>query len=82
MLKCAKHFIIRWNETWHINPKAGPPGLQAADTSMNVIQAWKLGFTGKGVNVVNIDSGLEHTHDDLFQNYDPTISYDLVDDDE
>lgn len=49
---------------------------------MNIIQAWQMGYTGKGVNVVNVDSGIEHTHADLFLSYDASISRDFVDNDE
>ena len=48
---------------------------------MRILDAWNLGFTGKGINVVNVDSGLEHTHDDLYLNYDSQISWDYVDHD-
>lgn len=49
---------------------------------MNILQAWQRGYTGKGVRIVNIDSGIEHTHDDLFHAYDASISYDFLDNDE
>ena len=48
---------------------------------MNIIEAWELGLTGKGVTIVNVDSGLEYAHDDLIFAYDSTISIDLVDND-
>lgn len=49
---------------------------------MNIIQAWQMGYTGKGVHIVNVDSGIEHTHPDLFLAYDASISGDFVDNDE
>ena len=49
---------------------------------MNILQAWELGYTGKGVNIVNLDSGIQHTHDDLYLSYDASISMDFVDEDE
>jgi len=36
---------------------------------MNVIGAWRLGYTGKGVVVTILDDGIEYTHSDLQQNY-------------
>lgn len=36
---------------------------------LNVVKAWKKGFTGKGVVVVVLDDGIEHTHPDLVDNY-------------
>ncbi|VDD93671.1 unnamed protein product [Enterobius vermicularis] len=50
-------------------------------TDMNVIGAWKLGYTGKGVVVSILDDGIQHNHTDLVDNYDAKGSYDLNDDD-
>jgi len=44
---------------------------------MNVIGAWKKGYTGKGVVVSIIDDGIEYTHPELVANYDPKASYDF-----
>ncbi|VDN01751.1 unnamed protein product [Thelazia callipaeda] len=49
--------------------------------SMNVIEAWQLGYTGKGVVVTILDDGLQHNHSDIVRNYDPKASYDLNDND-
>jgi subtilisin family serine protease len=48
---------------------------------MNVTGAWALGYTGKGISVSILDDGIERTHPDLIQNYDPDSSYDVNDDD-
>uniref|UniRef100_A0A1I8B7V2 Peptidase_S8 domain-containing protein n=1 Tax=Meloidogyne hapla TaxID=6305 RepID=A0A1I8B7V2_MELHA len=48
----------------------------------NVIEAWELGYTGRGVVVSIIDDGLERKHQDLEDNYDPNASYDVNDLDE
>ena len=48
---------------------------------MNIVPTWKLGFTGLGVNLVNIDSGIDHSHQDLFFSFDPLLGLDLVDND-
>ena len=71
--------IRRWEQTWHIN---GGPVNQLHGGGMNIMQVWQLGFTGKGVNIVNLDSGIQHTHDDLYLNYDASISMDFVDNDQ
>ena len=42
----------------------GPKGLD-----INVVPAWQQGFSGAGVAVCVLDDGIEHTHDDLKQNY-------------
>ena len=49
---------------------------------MRVYETWtQMGYTGKGVNLVNVDSGIEHTHPDLFFSFDPLLGLDLVDND-
>ncbi|VDO44388.1 unnamed protein product, partial [Onchocerca flexuosa] len=48
---------------------------------MNVIKAWELGYTGKGVVVTVLDDGIQHNHTDIASNYDPQASYDLNDND-
>ena len=48
---------------------------------MNIAPTWRRGFTGKNVNLVNIDSGIEHTHTDLFFSFDPLLGLDLFDND-
>lgn len=41
--------------------------------SMRIKEAWKLGYTGKGVVVTILDDGLEWDHPDLVKNYVKTI---------
>lgn len=36
---------------------------------MNIMGAWKRGYTGKDVVVTILDDGIEKNHPDLFQNY-------------
>ena len=55
----------------------------AADGSdMNVVPAWRRGFTGKGVVVTILDDGIQSNHPDLKLNYDPKASTDINDSDE
>ena len=68
----ANHLLIyRWNASWHIR----------SGSAMNILPTWSLGYTGQGVNLVNIDSGIDHTHSDLFFSFDPLLGLDLVDND-
>lgn len=46
-------------------------------TDMNVKGAWAKGVTGKDVVISILDDGIERTHDDLIDNYDPYASYDV-----
>jgi len=36
---------------------------------MNVVGAWQIGYSGKGVVVTILDDGIEHNHTDLQLNY-------------
>lgn len=49
---------------------------------LNVLPLYRLGVTGRGVRIAVLDDGLEYTHDDLRNNYDPYISYDVNEGDE
>lgn len=42
---------------------------QQFSNSMRIKEAWKLGYTGKGVVVTILDDGLEWDHPDLIKNY-------------
>jgi len=55
---------------------------RGGDLDMNVEEAWEQGYSGKGVTVTILDDGIEHTHDDLKDNYDTEASIDLNDDDD
>lgn len=38
-------------------------------SDMNIMGAWKRGYTGKDVVVTILDDGIERNHPDLLQNY-------------
>ena len=63
-----------WPKMWFLN--RGEDGMD-----MNVEDAWAQGYSGKGVKVTILDDGVEHTHEDLKDNYDPQSSIDLNDGD-
>nr|XP_026694354.1 furin-like isoform X1 [Ciona intestinalis] len=63
----------KWSRMWYLAPSQDP--------NMGVVEAWKLGYTGKGVSVSILDDGIEHTHPDLHANYDASASYDMNDHD-
>jgi len=52
--------------------------LPVAGNDMNVAGVWAKGFTGKGVKVAVVDSGLEISHEDLAANVDIAHSYNFV----
>ena len=45
---------------------------------MNVEDAWNQGFTGKGVVITLLDDGLEWTHSEIIESFDPEASTDLI----
>jgi len=60
-----------WHKQWYLH--AG--GIGHSD--MQVREAWKQGATGRNVVVTILDDGIEHTHPDLKENYDPLASKDI-----
>ena len=65
-----------FREQWFLNGGA----RNGAD--MNVVPAWRKGYTGRGVVVSILDDGIQHNHPDLAQNYDPFASTDINDSDQ
>ena len=56
-----------WEYQWY---------MQGAENNINVVPAWVMGVSGKGVVVTVLDDGLEHTHPDIQDNYDLNASFD------
>uniref|UniRef100_A0A671RA21 Proprotein convertase subtilisin/kexin type 5-like n=1 Tax=Sinocyclocheilus anshuiensis TaxID=1608454 RepID=A0A671RA21_9TELE len=51
--------------------------IHNCQSDMNIVGAWKRGYTGKDVVVTILDDGIERNHPDLIQNYDNEASYDV-----
>jgi len=65
----------RFVEEWYIKntgQTSGPPKFDS-----KVYEVWEMGYTGKGVVISVLDDGMDHTHPDLKDNYDPKASTDL-----
>ncbi|HVA50449.1 MAG TPA: Ig-like domain-containing protein [Pirellulales bacterium] len=63
-----------YNEQWNLNNTGQTGGTPGAD--VNVLPAWQQGYTGQGVTVGVVDSGVYYQHPDLTANYNPSLSYD------
>ncbi|CAK9819682.1 Neuroendocrine convertase 1 [Anthophora quadrimaculata] len=69
-----------WNQEWYLQDMRSNKALPKLD--LNVLPLYRLGVTGRGVRIAVLDDGLEYTHDDLRNNYDPSISYDVNENDD
>jgi subtilisin family serine protease len=66
---------------WHIQntgQNAYSTTFPVAGNDMNVTGAWTAGYSGKGIKVGVVDSGLEAAHEDLAANVDLTHSWNFV----
>uniref|UniRef100_A0A8C6T8S1 Proprotein convertase subtilisin/kexin type 7 n=1 Tax=Neogobius melanostomus TaxID=47308 RepID=A0A8C6T8S1_9GOBI len=61
----------RYPEQWHLHNDVN------RGMDINVTGLWERNITGRGVTVVVVDDGVEHTHQDIQPNYSPEGSYDL-----
>lgn len=64
-----------YDQQWYVHGYVGAHTANVAD--MKVQQAWNRSYSGKGVVVTILDDGIEYTHADLIDNYDPQASADL-----
>ncbi|KAK6643780.1 hypothetical protein RUM43_000043 [Polyplax serrata] len=69
-----------WEQQWYLQDTRAQTHLPKLD--LHVLPVYDLGITGKDIRVLILDDGIEYTHEDLKQNYDPEISYDANDEDE
>ncbi|KAF7257024.1 hypothetical protein EG68_06568 [Paragonimus skrjabini miyazakii] len=72
---------FNWNDPHYQDMWYITRGSRNEGYDMNVLEAWQLGYTGKGVVVSIMDDGLDYNHTDLRRNYDPMASYDFNDED-
>ncbi|XP_070827212.1 proprotein convertase subtilisin/kexin type 7 [Chaetodon trifascialis] len=61
----------RYPKQWHLHNDL------SKGMDINVTGVWERNITGRGVTVVVVDDGVEHTHQDIQPNYSPEGSYDL-----
>lgn len=68
----------KWPNQWYLYDS----GFSEASGNLGVLEATKMGYTGKGVVVSIVDDGVDHRHPDLHANYDKDASWDVNDDDD
>ncbi|NXV23312.1 PCSK5 convertase, partial [Cepphus grylle] len=64
----------KWPSMWYMHCSDNTHHCQS---DMNIVGAWKRGYTGKNVVVTILDDGIERNHPDLMQNYDSQASFDV-----
>ncbi|XP_069784213.1 proprotein convertase subtilisin/kexin type 4-like isoform X2 [Narcine bancroftii] len=62
-----------YRKQWYLNNEI--------PNDLNVLSAWKQGYTGQGIVITILDDGIEKNHPDLAANYDPHASFDINDND-
>lgn len=65
-------------DQWHLRNTGQTGGTIGADS--NVEPVWD-NFLGTGVTIAIVDDGIQHTHPDLINNYDASLSFDYFADD-
>uniref|UniRef100_A0A8C5MTT0 Proprotein convertase subtilisin/kexin type 5 n=1 Tax=Leptobrachium leishanense TaxID=445787 RepID=A0A8C5MTT0_9ANUR len=64
----------KWPSMWYMHCNDNSHRCQS---DMNIVGAWRRGYTGKNVVVTILDDGIERNHPDLMQNYDAQASTDI-----
>ncbi len=63
----------RFSDQWHLQNTGQNGGTAGVD--INVVPVWD-DYTGQGVTIGIVDSGVQYTHPDLAPNYNTSIDYD------
>lgn len=73
---------VEYTTTEELVPaEAYSPAMADSAPFIGSNEAWDLGYTGEGVTVAVIDTGVDYTHPDLAPNFDDYLGWDFVDND-
>ncbi|WP_404347790.1 S8 family serine peptidase [Sutcliffiella horikoshii] len=73
---------VEYTTTEELVPaEAYSPAMADSAPFIGSNEAWDLGFTGEGVTVAVIDTGVDYTHPDLAPNFGEYLGWDFVDND-
>ncbi|CAI5786880.1 convertase subtilisin kexin type 5 isoform X2 [Podarcis lilfordi] len=64
----------KWQSMWYMHCS---DNINLCQSDMNIVGAWRRGYTGKNIVITILDDGIERNHPDLMQNYDPDASFDV-----
>ncbi|XP_060618166.2 proprotein convertase subtilisin/kexin type 5 isoform X2 [Anolis sagrei] len=64
----------KWQSMWYMHCS---DNTNLCQSDMNIVGAWRRGYTGKNIVITILDDGIERNHPDLMQNYDPDASFDV-----
>jgi proprotein convertase subtilisin/kexin type 2 len=53
-----------FSDQWHLKNDGAFSGSKKGE-DLNVTGAWNMGYTGKGINIVIVDDGVDYKHEDL-----------------
>ena len=74
-------FASQWhllNTGQEVGSPEFPPLYGVAGQDINVVPVWNMGFTGEGVLVAVIDTGVQMSHPDLVANIHPTLRFNAI----
>ncbi|XP_025104652.1 neuroendocrine convertase 2-like [Pomacea canaliculata] len=64
-----------FGKEWYLRNTGQSKGVPGLD--LNVVAAWSMGYTGKGITTAIMDDGIDYLHEDLKYNYNADASYDF-----
>ncbi|XP_044301878.1 proprotein convertase subtilisin/kexin type 5 isoform X1 [Varanus komodoensis] len=64
----------KWQSMWYMHCS---DNTNLCQSDMNIVGAWRRGYTGKNIVVTILDDGIERNHPDLMHNYDSDASFDV-----